>query len=124
MGYHVVDPSDVEPAPDRPSTQRPIADHVGLDRVAVNRYEIGPGERGPLAYHYHEEQEEVFYVAAGDLHVRTPDGEYVVEAGEFFVAEPDHPHLAYNPEDADRTVRAIAIGAPRVDDVHRYEPDP
>ncbi|WP_158058574.1 cupin domain-containing protein [Halorussus halophilus] len=123
MGYHVIDPASVEPTPDRPCVQRAVGDEAGLENVAVNVYEVAPGEQIPLAYHYHDEQEEVFYVTEGDLHVETPDEEYVVPAGQVFVAEPDSPQLAYNPESADETVRALALGAPSVDDAHAYDPD-
>ena len=75
----------------------------------------------PLAYHYHEQQEEAFFVVEGTLHVETPDTEFVVEAGEVFVAEPDSPHRAVNPDDASRPVRVFAVGAPAVDDVERYD---
>lgn len=123
MGYHVIDPASVEPTPDRPCVQRAVGDEAGLENVAVNVYEVEPGEQIPLAYHYHDEQEEVFYVTEGDLHVETPEEEYVVPEGQVFVAEPDSPQLAYNPESADETVRTLALGAPSVDDAHAYDPE-
>jgi quercetin dioxygenase-like cupin family protein len=124
MGYHHVDPEDLEPAPDRPSVQRAIDDPAGLENVAVNRYEAEPGEAIPLAYHYHDEQEEVFYVLSGRLTVETPAGTYDVGADEAFVVEPDSPQHASAAEDADGTTRVLAVGAPAVDDVHPYEPEP
>jgi uncharacterized cupin superfamily protein len=122
MGYHHVDPDEVEPTPDRPSVQRAISDAVGLENVAVNRYEAEPGEAIPLAYHVHDEQEELFYVLSGRLHVETPEGEYEVGADEVFVVEPGSPQYANAAEDAGETTRVLAVGAPRVDDVHPYDP--
>ncbi|MFB6205203.1 MAG: cupin domain-containing protein [Haloglomus sp.] len=122
MGYHHLDPAAIEPTPDRPSVQRAIDDAAGLANLAVKRYEVAPGEDVPLAYHYHDDQEEVFYVLAGRLHVETPDREYAVGADEVFVVEPDSPQRAYNPGSANGEVVVLAVAAPQVDDVHPYEP--
>ena len=123
MGYHVIDPASVEPTPDRPCAQRAVGDEAGLENVALNLYEVDPGEQIPLAYHYHDEQEEVFYVLDGELRIETPEGEEVVPEDHLFVVEPDSPQRAFNPEDADETVRTLVLGAPSIDDVHAYEPD-
>lgn len=123
MGYHHVDPADVEPTPDRPCVQRAVGDAVGLDHVAVNYYTVEPGEQVPLAYHYHDQQEEVFYVLAGTLHVETPGRTFEVGADELFVVEPDSPQRAFNPETAADAVRTLVVGAPRVDDAHAFEGD-
>lgn len=124
MGYHVISVDDLEATPDRPCDRHPIGETAGLETVAVNHYDAAPGEQLPLAYHYHDDQEELFYVLSGTLSVETPDGEYTVDANEAFVVEPDSPHRAYNAESADRPVRVLAIGAPPIDDVHPYEPEP
>ena len=122
MGYHVVDPADVEPMPDRPSETRDVADAVGLSNVGLRVYEVAPGEDVPISgLHYHDEQEEAFYVVAGELSVETPDRDHVVPEGQFFVAEPGSAHRAHNAADADDDVRVVAVGAPSVDDAHRYE---
>ena len=123
MGYHVVDPESVDPTPDRPCVQRALTERVGLENVAVNLYEVDPGDQIPLAYHYHDEQEEAFYVTQGELHVETPEGTQVVPEGHLFVAEPDSPQRAYVPEDAEEVVRTLALGAPPADDTHFYDPD-
>lgn len=122
MGYHVLDPSDIESTPERPCVQRAVSDELGLENVALNVYEVEPGESIPLAYHYHDDQEEVFYVVDGELHVETPEGTYTVAPGELFVVEPDSPQRAFNPETADEPVETLVVGAPPVDDVHPYEP--
>ena len=123
MGYHVVDPADLDPVPDRPCELRRVSEAAGLSEMAVNRFSAAPGEQLPLAYHYHDEQEELFYVLAGELHVETPEGTFSAGADEVFVAEPESPHRAYNPADADAPVEVLAIGAPAVDDAHAYDPE-
>ena len=121
MGYHVVDPSGLSPAPDRPCEKRSISDAAGLSELGCHRYEADPGEQIPLAYHVHEQQEEVFYVLDGTLSVETPEGTYEVAAGEAFVVEPGSPQRAYNDADADGPLRTLVAGAPAIDDVSPYE---
>ncbi len=120
MGSHHLDPSTLPAAPDRPSTTRSISDACGLAGLAAHVYEIAPGEAVPLAYHTHDEQEELFYVTAGELRVETPDETYAVGPGEAFVVEPDSPQRAAVPEDGAPTT--LVVGAPPVDDARPYEP--
>lgn len=126
MGYHLVDPTDLDQWDDRPADVRSLSAAAGLDYqespLGLRVYEAAPGEQLPLAYHYHDEQVEAFYVLDGELHVETPDGEFRVGADRAFVVEPGNPHRAYNPDDASDRVRVLAVGAPSVDDAHPYEP--
>ncbi|MFB6095529.1 MAG: cupin domain-containing protein [Halodesulfurarchaeum sp.] len=122
MGYHVLGASELDPTPDRPSVQRAIADAAGLEQFGLNLYEPDPGEQVPLSYHYHTEQEEALYVIEGSITVETPEGEHSLARDEIFIAEPESPHRAYNPEGAERTARVLAVGAPRVSDAEVYEP--
>jgi mannose-6-phosphate isomerase-like protein (cupin superfamily) len=123
MGYHHVGVAGIDPASDRPNSKRSSADTPGLENGAVSRYEAEPGEEIPLAYHYHDDQEEVFYVLSGTLAVETPEETHEVAADEAFVVEPDSPQRAHVPESADEQTVALGIGAPAVDDVHPCEPD-
>ncbi|MDT3433907.1 cupin domain-containing protein [Haloarcula sp. 1CSR25-25] len=123
MGYQHLSVDDIEPTPDRPSVQRSISDAAGLENAAVNVYEVAPGEDIPLAYHYHDDQEELFYVLSGTLAVETPEGTYEVGEDEAFVVEPDSPQRAHNPASATDPVRTLVVGAPAVDDVHPYDPE-
>lgn len=122
MGYHVVDPADVEPLPDRPSETRDIAEETGLENLGLRRYVVAPGEDIPLTgLHYHDRQEEAFYVVSGDLRVETPDREYAVGPDQFFVVGPGSPHRAFNHPDSSSETVVVAIGAPRVRDGHAYD---
>ncbi|WP_459194696.1 cupin domain-containing protein [Halosimplex sp. J119] len=122
MGYHVVDPDGLDPEPDRPSEMRYVSEAADLDNLGLRTYRVEPGEEIPLSgLHYHDTQEEAFYVIDGTLAVETPEETYRVETGQFFVAEPESPHRAHNPADADDPVRVIGIGAPPVSDGHSYE---
>ncbi|MCU4972967.1 cupin domain-containing protein [Halobacteria archaeon AArc-m2/3/4] len=122
MGYHLIDPNDLEAKPDRPSEMRYVSEAVGMERMGLRIYHVEPGEEIPLSgLHYHDEQEEAFYVIDGVLSVETPEKVYHVDRGQFFVAEPESPHRAYNDADADSDVRVLGLGAPPVNDGHTYE---
>ena len=126
MGYHLVDPDELDQWDDRPADVRSLSAAAGYDyqdsRLGLRVYELAPGEQAGLAYHYHDEQVEAFYVLDGTLHVETPDGEIVVETDQSLFVDPGSPQRAYNPDDADATVRLLAVGAPSVDDAHAYDP--
>ena len=122
MGYSLIDPDDVEPAPDRPSEMRYISEAAGMSEMGLRLYRVDPGEEIPLSgLHYHERQEEAFYVDSGCLHVETPDTEYAVDSGQFFVAEPESAHRAFNPASNERTAVVVGIGAPPVSDGHSVD---
>jgi mannose-6-phosphate isomerase-like protein (cupin superfamily) len=124
MGYRVIDVDGTERVPDRPCTLRRLSQPAGLENVAINRFEADPGEQLPLAYHYHDEQEEAFYVLEGTLFVETPEDTYEVPEDHLLAVDPESPQRAYNPEDADEHLSVLAIGAPAVeDDVHAYDPE-
>ena len=122
MGYHVVDPDDLKPLPDRPSETRSVSDAAGMDQMGLRVYCVRPGEEIPSSgLHYHGRQEEAFYVVRGRLRVETPETEYAVERGQFFVAEPESPHRAYSPDANEDVTVVIGMGAPSVDDSHSYD---
>jgi len=125
MGYHLVDPADLDQWDDRPTDVRSLSVAAGYpfqdSKLGVRVYELAPGEQTAAA-HYHDEQVECFYVLAGTLHVETPDDQYVVDADRALFVDPNSPQRAFNPDDADGTTRVLAVGAPSVEDGHWYEP--
>ncbi|MFT4922758.1 MAG: mannose-6-phosphate isomerase-like protein (cupin superfamily) [Haloarculaceae archaeon] len=127
MGYHLVDPDDLDQWDDRPTDVRSLSTAAGLEagdsKLGLRVYDLAPGEQPGLQYHYHDEQVEVFYVFDGELHVETPEDEYVVGTDQALFVDPGSPQRAFNPEDAAGNTRVLAIGAPSADDVHAYDPD-
>lgn len=123
MTYHHIDPSDLPETEDYPCDRRGISDAAALLALHAATYEMAPGEPLPRTYHYHEQREELFYVVSGTVHVETPEGEFIVERDEVFVAEPESPHRAFVPEDADASARVLGVGAPKSDPGLPYEPD-
>ncbi|WP_135303841.1 cupin domain-containing protein [Haloarcula amylovorans] len=122
MAYHHLDPEDLPETEDYPCDRRGISDAAELHALHAATYEMAPGEQLPRSYHYHERREELFYVRSGTLHVETPEGEFVVPEDEVFVAEPESPHRAFNPEDATESVKVLGVGAPKTDIALPYDP--
>jgi quercetin dioxygenase-like cupin family protein len=123
MAYHHIDPEALPETPDYPCDRRGISDAAELAVLHAATYEMAPGEQLPRTYHYHEAREELFYVLSGTLHVETPEREFLVPEGDAFVAEPESPHLAYAPDDADGPTTVLGVGAPKTDIAHPYEPE-
>lgn len=130
--YHVIDPDEVTIQPDRPDIEPapdPIADTFSLSDAAnfeilgIRNNEVAPGEQIPLAYHYHETQEEAFLVRSGTVRVQTPEREYVVESDELFLVEGGHPHRMFVPADAGEPATVLSFGAPSDDTGQVYDPD-
>ncbi|MFB6180210.1 MAG: cupin domain-containing protein [Halorientalis sp.] len=122
MGYHILDPADLDDSPDHPCDRRSITEAAELAQLAAAVYTLDPGEQLAAQYHYHEQREEVFYVLDGELHVETPEETFVVSADEVFVAEPESPIRPYNPEDAETATRVFGVGAPKFDIGRAYDP--
>ncbi|GGN91500.1 cupin domain-containing protein [Haloarcula pellucida] len=123
MGYHHLDPEDLPETEDYPCDRRGISDAAELHTLHAATYEMAPGEQLPRTYHYHQQREELFYVVSGTLRVETPEREFVVPAGDVFVAEPESPHRAFNPADAAESVKVLGVGAPKTDIALPYDAD-
>lgn len=67
------------------------------DLCGVHVVEIDPGQV-VYGYHWHEQNEEVFYVLQGEATVRTPQGDRVIQAGGFiaFPASEQEVHVVRN----------------------------
>ncbi|NLG25206.1 MAG: cupin domain-containing protein [Clostridiales bacterium] len=63
-------------------TKRTIVSRDQARQCAVSVYELAPG-KSAYPYHYHTQNEEVFYILSGRGVVRTPEGERTVSAGDF-----------------------------------------
>jgi quercetin dioxygenase-like cupin family protein len=120
--YHVFETDSLEPTPDYPCTRRSISEATDLSMLAAATYTLEPGEQLPRTYHSHDQREELFYVLSGELSVETPDRTYSVPEESIFVAEPDSPHRAYNPETAGESVSVLGVGAPQYDPAKPYDP--
>ena len=117
--------ADLETNPEKPGRRWELSPQLGITDYNLNVAVLAPGERlSQNAYHYHENQEEVYYVIEGRVRVEVEDGSFDLAADEVLRFEPGAPHLLHNP--FDERCRLIAIGSPPegrypVEQVQSYE---
>ena len=75
-------------------TVKSIIPHDQVGKCSANFVEIEPGNYA-YGYHYHESNEEIFYIISGTGIVRTPQGEITVKAADainhpFFISLPTY----------------------------------
>ncbi len=101
--------------------RRPVSDALGTDHVAMNYFELAPGDAFSGGLHTHHDQEEIFYVEAGEavFDVGRDREPVTVGAGELIRFAPGEFQTGYVPEDADEPVVGWALGAPG--DRHDWE---
>jgi len=89
-----------------------LIDHLNTQEMRPRLWRFQPGQQ--LSYHYHEQQEELFYVVEGTLHflVGAPDDKEEVEvpAGSFFKPGTQTPRQLFNPTDEEAI--SLIVGAP------------
>lgn len=76
-----------------------------MNQCRVNFVEVEPGSFA-YGYHYHETDEEVFYIISGTGIVRTINGDVTVKAGDAitFPAGPEGAHVIRNGSDTEKLV--------------------
>ena len=86
-------------------TVKPIVAQADVNQCRVNFVEVEPGSFA-YGYHYHETDEEVFYIISGTGIVRTINGDVTVKAGDAitFPAGPEGAHVIRNGSDTEKLV--------------------
>ncbi|MBA4409468.1 MAG: cupin [Odoribacter sp.] len=86
-------------------TVKPVIPREDSNKCRVNFVEVEPGNYA-FGYHYHEMNEEVFYIISGTGIVRTPKGEITVKAGDAitFPTGPEGAHVIRNGSDTENLV--------------------
>ena len=94
------------------SLRKPVSTALGTEHFAMNYFELQPGESFSGGLHTHHDQEEVFYVMAGEVEFEVGmDREgTTVAAGELVRFEPGEYQTGWNR--ADEPVSGWALGAP------------
>ena len=77
----------------------------GAANTLVSVYEVPP-RKAAYPYHYHQKNEETFYIISGEGILRTPEGERKVRAGEllFFPTGPEGAHKLTNASESENLV--------------------
>lgn len=112
-GWTHVRPTETSSRDDKPAERFELSDELGIDAFNLNVAHLDPGERlSQNHFHYHENQEELVYVASGRCRVEVDDDRFVAESGDVvrFDAGREGVHLIHNP--FDESVRLLALGWP------------
>lgn len=107
--YHAVD--DFETKPDKPGRRWELSPQLDIDVYNFNVAVLEHGEAlSQNGYHYHENQEEFFYVVDGRCQVEVEDGSFRLRVDEVVRFDEGVVHLLHNP--FEEPVKLIAIGSP------------
>jgi len=86
-------------------TVKPVIPIEESNKCSANFVEVAPGNYA-YGYHYHESNDEVFYIISGTGIVRTPKGEITVKVGDAitFPAGPEGAHVIRNGSETEKLV--------------------
>lgn len=121
--HHSVE--EFEPNPEKPGRRFELSPELGIDSYNLNVAVLEPGEcLSENAYHYHENQRELYYTIAGHCRIEVDDGSFDMAEDDVVVFEPGANHLIHNP--FEESCKLIAIGDPPdgrypVHQVQRFE---
>lgn len=124
-GYEHCSLADIETNPEKPGQRWELSPELGIGAYNFNVARLEPDERlSQNAYHYHENQEEFYYVVSGRCRVEVDDGSFDMASDDVLRVERGVNHLLYNPFEA--TCKLVVIGSPPdgrypVHQVQRFE---
>jgi uncharacterized cupin superfamily protein len=98
-----------------------LAAAAGGEELGCSLYEVPPGG-ATWPYHYHTGNEEALFVLDGRGTLRTPDGEFPLESGDYaaFPAAEEGAHRLTVPDDADGPLRYLMMSTMADPDVTVY----
>lgn len=96
---------------------KPIITGADANKLQASFVEVEPGKYA-YSYHYHEVNEEVFYIISGRALVKTPKDDIELEAGNAigFPASPEGAHVISNPSKTEKLVY-LDVGSASVPEV-------
>ncbi len=114
--YHTTD-AHVQEQGDNRFSVKPIIEDVS--KCSANFVEVEPGKYA-YGYHYHEENEEVFYIISGEAAVKTEKGEIRLKQGDAicFPANISGSHVISNPSKTEKLIYLDVGTANKPDIVH------
>ena len=100
------------------SVKQIIANDI-VDKCSANFVEVEPGNYA-YGYHYHEDNEEVFYIIKGKAIVKTENGDINLKEGDAicFPANVEGSHVVSNPSDTEKLIYIDFGTANKPDVVH------
>lgn len=111
VGYTRAALSELEANPNKPSQRWEVSPQLEIEGYNFNVARLEPGERlSQTAFHYHENQEEFFFVIDGRCRVETEDESFDLGPDEMIVFREGVVHLLHNPFEV--ACKLIAIGYP------------
>lgn len=110
-------PAEVQTQGDNSFIVKPVIKDIS--KCSANFVEAEPGKYA-YGYHYHEENEEVFYIISGEALVKTENGDIFLKAGDVicFPANISGSHVISNPSKTEKLVYLDFGTANRPDVVH------
>lgn len=114
--YHKI-PVQIQTQGDNQFGVKPIIDDI--TKCSANFVEVEP-EKHAYGYHYHEENEEIFYIISGTALVKTEKGDIHLNAGDIicFPANVTGSHVISNPSKTEKLVYLDVGTANKPDIVH------
>lgn len=109
---YVPDRADAEPFPIDfdDGEQINLIERTGMENMRARMWYFEPGDS--VTYHYHEEQEELFYVVEGTGHMLLGDEQELVEVPEGGMVKPATTQPRQLRNESDDLVVWLIIGAP------------
>lgn len=100
-------------------TVKPVIPAEAVNKCSANFVEVEPGNTA-YGYHWHEANEEEFYIISGEASVKTENGEIRLKQGDaiFFPADVKGSHVISNPSETEKLVYLDFGTANRPDIVH------
>jgi uncharacterized cupin superfamily protein len=110
-GYAKCSLDAVERNDQKPGTRWELSSELGLSGYNYNVALLESGDRlSENAYHYHENQAELFHVIEGRCRVETDEASFDLGADELVHFEPGVAHLLHNPFES--ACKLVAVGSP------------
>lgn len=99
---------------------KPVITNENADKCHVDFVEVPP-KNFAYGYHYHEVNEEIFYIIEGEAEVRTESGVKHLKQGDMicFPANKSGSHVIFNPSETEKLVY-IDFGTTALPDVVHF----
>lgn len=110
-------PAQVQNQDNNQFSVKPIIEDI--TKCSANFVEVEPGNFA-YGYHYHEENEEVFYIISGEAMVKTEKGDIHLNTGDVicFPANINGSHVISNPSETEKLIYLDVGTANKPDIVH------